>query len=348
MFFLQSCAELQNDKTNPVFITNENYIKAIRSQINVSDKQEVFSYVWKQLDTNITIYPTEGYYYFTFPINGYMLSGSLSLLVSTRDKGMLGFGYIATDRETKGFPQVLQEFDIRPLSKIGGGKNYNKTDGVFVEKIDDLVYDVTFENKTITFTLHTDPYALPKRTKLLSNEIFVGPVFDESGTKFHLIFNKDISRMYYLLNEDEFIAEEMHQTNTSLIIGKRTAFAYFNDSENNRRILVGVNGENVMENNWFDGPFDQVPDYYNYLGFIPKYKEYVEASFPHTKGKIDKYGFFLDDPSVRVALAPYTVYFYKEDLEFIQECETHNNLTEIYACLTEQIYIVPEEYNYFK
>ena len=105
----------------------------------------------------------------------------------------------------------------------------------------------------------------------------------------------------------------------------------------------------MLKNNWYDGPFDQMPDNYIYLGKIPEYKEYIEATYPGVKGKIDKFGNYLENDGVRVAVGPYYVYFSTDDLSFVRSCKSQNITTsQFYFCLTQQVYNLPENLTFFE
>ena len=58
-----------------------------------------------------------------------------------------------------------------------------------------------------------------------------------------------------------------------------------------------------MQNNWYDGPFDQMPDNYVCNGQI-EVKPYLEQHYTEYEGRIDKYGRFLNKEGRRIAVAP--------------------------------------------
>src|SRR3989338_3073747 len=294
-------------------VTNEKYIQGLYNNLDLNDSMSVFRYVFTSLESNITVYPTENYFYFRFPAHGKMIWGSFSLSADTRDQGVFGFGYSEHNED----PNIA---DVWP--RVGGGKELVAEDGVFVQKINDFTYSVTFENKTVIFHLNDVGLQLPQRFKLLPQENYVGPIFDESGIQLYLIFNKNVSHLYDVLNEDQFVPETFVQYTDDILIGSRTRFAFYDDKENNRRILIGVKGEDTLKNNWNDGPHDQMPDNYVYTGQIET-QPYFEAHY-QLQGKIDKYGNYINQTGVRVAVAPYRVYFKEEELLFIDYCKSIN------------------------
>ncbi len=338
LFFLTSCAPVKNapDSNPGIFIPNEDIIDGFyETNLNLSNDTEVFRYVFSNLKDEVIVYPTENYYYFRFPYAGKVIWGALALSATERDNGTIGFGYSEHSEDTT---------NLDGLARIGGGKEFSEKDGIIVKKINDFKYSVAFEGKTVVFNLYDIGLNLPKKANLTEDEIFVGPVFDEAGMKFFLIYNEAVPHVYLVLNEDGYVPETFAQLTNKIVIGERTGFAFYVDDEYNRKILVGVKGEHTLKNDWYDGPHDQMPDNYVYTGQIPDYQKYIENAY-RLKGKIDKYGNYLDEKGVRVAVAPYKVYFSEKDLYDLQFCEHGANLTrsEFYECITTQVYDVPEE-----
>jgi hypothetical protein len=141
-----------------------------------------------------------------------------------------------------------------------------------------------------------------------------------------------------VLNEEDFVPEHFTGYGERLVIGDRTGFAFYLDSENDRKLLIGVYAINVMWNNWYDGPFDQLLDNYTRVGKV-EIRKYMEAHDPGTAGKIDQYGnHHLEGPGMRVAIAPYMTYFDIEPLaSLIASCrERAETQSELYTCLTQE------------
>src|SRR3989344_8074044 len=239
--------------------TNQDFIEGLYTSLDLNDTISVFRYVFTRLDDEVTVYPTENYFYYNFVAEGVHFRGTFTLFADNRDEGVFGFSYIEYDPD----PSVPDE-----EPRIGGSKHFKAEDGVIVKKIHDFLYSVTFEGKTIKFYLNNVGLNPPQQAQLLPEETYVGTIFDESGLKFFLIFNNETQRLYHILDEDAFVPEQWRVLNEGVLIGKRTDFAFYNDSINKRKILVGTKGENVLKNNWYDGPFDQMPDNYVYTGQI--------------------------------------------------------------------------------
>jgi hypothetical protein len=323
----------QKNEFSGAFIRNEDIITGLNEQIDITDPVEVFGHVFNSLREEVTIYPSENYYYYIFNINGRTFWSSFCLPADKRDKGILSFGYIEKSNYFTGDdPQAA-----------GGSKDFTPADGMVINKINSIKYSVIYNGKTVVFNLHKLNLTPPLKIKFMLEEHLIGPTFDESGLQFYLVFNKKTDHFYWILNEEEYVPENFDADSCNLFFGRRTGFAFFNDTLHFRKIMVGADAYNVLKNNWYDGPFDQLPDNYIQTGEI-EIKKYIEAAYPADSGKIDRYGNFLDQEGVRVAIAPYYAYYSKEELiEYIRECMLEEkDLSKLFTCLTQQIFYLKE------
>jgi hypothetical protein len=167
---------------------------------------------------------------------------------------------------------------------------------------------------------------------LTADERYIGPVFDESGMRFFLVYNSKLKLFHYLLDETVQVAESFIPLKVSgrLILGRRTGFAFYRDAKRDRKILVGVFDGNVRINNYFDGPFDQLPD--NFIEGESLRSAILEVD-PNLKGKIDRFG-SAPGGETRYLIAPYLQYFDEDDLSVIQRCVTNKRVPaeQYYAC----------------
>ncbi len=303
MFLVSLIFGLSANAGNPIFkiiSTNESFINGLKSKADVSNPKQVFQLVFANLDDEVTVYPTENYYYFELPVQGKLLKGNIGFTVDYRERGEVTIGY----EEVKAFPEADPEDGVAILSS---------KDGVDIKKISPFKYLVTFQGKTVSFNLLQLEQKLDEKVRLTKDEVFIGRSFDESGLKFSLIFNKKYNHFLWLLDEEKDLPETLSRINSELLIGDRTAFAFYDDPENNRKILIGVDKNEQSKNSWYDGPFDQLPDNYIANGEV-EIKNCMEAAYPYTKGNINKFGIFLNEPENRVAIAPYLAYSKTNDL----------------------------------
>ena len=101
-------------------------------------------------------------------------------------------------------------------------------------------------------------------------------------------------------------------------LGQRTGYAFYRDTERDRRILVGVSYANIRSNNYFDGPFDQLPDRF----VAPeRMQALLERAYPDLKGKIGPRGIFLDSEYLRAMVAPYRRYNSLSEFDALSACD---------------------------
>ena len=148
------------------------------------------------------------------------------------------------------------------------------------------------------------------------------------------MFNKNTKNFYYILNEEEEILSNPIIISDDVIIEKRSKFAYYLDKDNqNRKILIGVYGKNVMTNSYYDGPFDQLAD--NYIDSESTLSEAIQLAYPYTKGLVDEYGTFLHDDGFRVAIMPYYIYESEYELiELVEGAKWNAKGDEFYSIIT--------------
>jgi hypothetical protein len=308
---------------SPSISLNQDFVRSLWTKVDTKKPLEVFAAVFNRLPGQVTVYPSENYFYWSFNASGKPIWGNFRLDAATRDKGILNLGYFEYDENGK-----FQDYK-------GGEAELTAKQGVLLKKVDRFTYTVSFKGKTVRFNLFRDRYAPPKKGAIRTDEQYVGPVFDESGLRFHLLFNKTEKHLFYVLNEDVPVTESFRPTkiNKDVVIGRRSGFAYYLDRENKRKILIGVNQLNVRRNNYYDGPFDQLPD-----NLIEKTKlaEFLVKAYPELKGRVNKYGHLKARPGERATVFSYFVYTDEAQLAFVQSCAETTKFTraQFLECIT--------------
>src|SRR5262249_17525618 len=134
--------------------------------------------------------------------------------------------------------------------------------GVAVDKLGPLAYRVGYGDKSVVFELNDLSQVKPPAGAIGPDEVYLGPIFDESAIRFFLVFNKKLKIFHYILDETIENPEKLVAPADidRILIGKRTGFAFYRDHKLERKILIGVFEGNSRINNYFDGPFDQLPD----------------------------------------------------------------------------------------
>ena len=305
----------------PQLFTHQSYMEELMrpTKLDVADTMAVFSFVLGSLPDRVKVYPTENYFYFKFSHNGIDYAGNIRLDASDRDQGKVQFSY---------YEQTSGWLDDTPSAF----KTLDASDGVKLEKLDRFVYRLTYRDKSVVFELNDLSQVRPPASALASKETFIGPVFDDSGVRFFLIFNAAIKNFLYILDEtinvnDDFVVGPQGDR---ILVGKRTGFVFYNDARRERKILIGVYDENVAVNNYFDGPFDQLPD--NFIEGETLRNAILEVA-PKLKGKIDRFGGTADG-AWRYTIAPYLSYKQVQEFDPVDRCASRARNSEVayYRC----------------
>ena len=231
----------------------------------------------------------------------------------------------------------------RQLPKLGSGPfaGYPRVFGIAwayvahtdsLSKAGKLSYDVASGGKTVRFELNDLSGVKPPAGAIGPGETYLGPVFDESGIRFFLVFHEELKIFMFILDQSPPVSEQYNVPVLSdrLSIGIRSGFAFYEDRYAKRKILVGVNQLNTSVNNYFDGPFDQLPD-----NFIEgdALKRAILAASPGMEGQIDRFGNSPDNET-RYLIAPYLQYEDESELGVIAQCAATEKPPVYYNCFS--------------
>lgn len=291
------------DSAAPLLSFNQTWIEGLYSvptNLDLKDQDEVFWYVFSRMPAEVTVYPSENYYYWALNVDRQKIWGNIRLPTKSRDRGVLSFGYF----------QSL-DYPFGPSAGFTRSKFFTEADGLRIDKLTPDKYEVHYDGRSVIFNLHQLIQEPPNLFQLRPGEVFVERTFDESGFQFFLIFNEERNYFIWVLNEEEPVPDIFDDVEDNLIVGKHSGFAFWEDGD--RKVLVGVLVQNVTENNYYDGPFDQLAD--NDVDEIP-ISDYIERGFPYVEGRIDKYGYFTDNPNpgMRFSLNTYFDYYSRQNL----------------------------------
>ncbi len=307
MVLLAAVTAAAQNPEHPTLHFHEDYVEELTrtTTLAVDDPLAVFAFVLNSLPNRVKVYPTENYYYFSFIHNGTPYAGNIRIERDEGDKVSLHFAYFETAVEWR------QETPGKHVV-------FDASQGVMLEKIERLVYRVSYGEKSVVFALNDLSQVRPPAGALAPGEKFIGPIFDDSGIRFFFVYNSKLKIFLYILDETVKVAEELfpYQGTDRILVGKRTGFAYYRDYKLDRKILIGVLDNNVRLNNYFDGPFDQLPD-----NFIEgeTLREAILETRPNLKGKIDRFG-RAPDGEVRLSIVPYLQYFELSELDAFHKC----------------------------
>ena len=291
----------------PRIHTNQQFLEdlAIQNTLKTTDAVSVFKLVLDSFPDRVIVYPTENYYYFKFNYGGVSYSGNIRLENEKRDQGQVHFAFA---------PEFTEWGQEQPaVFKI-----LTKSNGVSIERLNALSYRVSHGTKSVVFDLNDLSHVKPPRDAMSRDERFIGPIFDESGVRFLLVYNQKLKAFHYLLDETITPNESFTPSPSTdrILIGKRTGFAFYRDHKLNRKILIGVFEGNSRVNNYYDGPFDQLPD--NFIEGDSLRNAILDVA-PYLRGRIDRYGSSFDGET-RYMIAPYTHYAAEDDLLMFHRC----------------------------
>lgn len=289
---------------------NQTWIEEVRRahKLDVNDPMAVFAHVFGSLPDRVQVYPTENYYYFSFAAHGSVYHGNIRLDPLDRDQGKLSFGYF------DGLSAWRSEWDLSHFLVLDGSH------GVKVERMQPLVYRITFRERSVIFALNDLSAVKPPPGALHADERYLGPVFDESAIRFFLVYNPKARVFHYILDETAPVADVLLPIKQAdrILIGRRTGFAYYREHRLERKILIGVHKSNALVNNYFDGPFDQLPE--NFIAG-EELREAIVHSDQSVKGKIGPLGHFIGGEG-RYLIDPYMAYARNTELLRVHTCAT--------------------------
>ncbi len=308
------------DMGAPYFSRNQQWVEGFWSTpegVDINQIDTVFWWIFSKLPDEVTVYPSENYYYYMFYSDGRQFWGNIRLATGYRDEGELSFAYFEFD-----------EFAGIGREKFTQAKIYKPEDGVVIEKVDRFTYTVHYNGKAVTFNLYQLSQEPPKMFSLKENEEFVERTLDESGYKFFLLFNNETDYFFWVLNEEDGVPDILEQAGEydDIVYGRRSGFAFWIDPLG-RKVLASIRQHSVTRNDYYDGPFDQLAD--NYAEEM-NIQEYMIKANPAIDGRINEYGYYVKDQNgqsidkpLRVALSVYQTYYTESQFtQFIQRAKT--------------------------
>ncbi|MCC0020170.1 MAG: hypothetical protein H6888_03740 [Nitratireductor sp.] len=181
----------------PRLFTDQQYVEDVRlnSSLDVTNPEAVLEFVLNSLPDQVTVYPTENYYYFYFYHGGVKWAGNLRFDAETRDEGKVHMSYFRDFTEWQG-----EETDYTVIWDSERGVDV-KSRGTSCMR---LLKDGAWPSNSIRWKAWS---------RLLrsswSSEEYLGPIFDESGFRFFLVFDAPARAFKYILDETAAVADEL-------------------------------------------------------------------------------------------------------------------------------------------
>jgi hypothetical protein len=263
---------------------------------DLNQPAKVFAELFQQLPEEISVLPTEHYFYWRSSQKGQPIRGNIRFANNLRSQRIVSFAYSGA-----GAKQSL-------WLKAG--------DGVQVVCETEFRILVSYQQKTVRFLLHELPQTPPTKFQLTADEQFVERTYDESGRQFFLIYHRKENHFTWVLDETKPLSHKLLAADCWL--DEPTGFVFF--QQGNRSTLAGVSEANIKANTAYDGPFDQLADNY---ALTSGRKALLEKAVPECAGKIDAWGNYLHEAKPkRVALVPYLAYqTVDEAVDFVKQAK---------------------------
>ena len=285
---------------NTGLFLNEAFISGFQRKLDIEDPLSVLNYVLEQLPQDVDVYPSEHYYYFGFTANGRRFVGNLRF-AEDRNKGIVHFAYY--DQDQPGWTRF---------------QSLDKSNGVLMQHLGNNAYRIESKGQTVTFHLKILDQSIPQGV-LRPWESFIGRSQDESGMRFLLLYNRESPHFLWVLDNSDGITWQMQSIAEApqlLTIGP-ARFVFYKDMD--RYILVGVSAWSIQANDYFDGPFDQLPD-----ERLPEteFANWLQTAYPLLKGQVNERGEFTE-PNLRAAVNPYVTYAtYADVVKRFESCQS--------------------------
>ncbi len=286
---------------------------------DLSDPDSVLTYVLGWAPPDAIVYPTEVFYYFRFNDREQREVWG-NLRVAELSSGRLGLSY------------------FRPGELEFTHKTYDASGGLSVEAAGEHAYHVQYSGTRVRFYVPPVVTEPPDALALDPDERYVARIVDESGIRLHLLFNESSNSFYMALDESNGTADRLEASPHGIVLGSRTGFAYFDEPETGRKLLVGVRLDNIAENNYFDGPGDQVP-------YAVPIRDLLHLAYPHTMlgSGIDRHGVLQGVPDwQRIAVTPFARYRTLDEVAArVDEALAHEQVYKRRTAMTQEWWNTP-------
>lgn len=293
------------------FESHSSYLSANAGHFvkDINDVDTVFYEVLKQLPKDVLLHTTENYSYFTFVDGGVEYQGNIR--IEEADVNQLNFAY-----------------SVRPAPWISEPTVYYKlfkNDRAFqISKLAPDKFGINFRGLSRVFHQANVAGVRPPDGMLKDGETFLGESIDESGLQFFLVYDEVANTAIYILDESSPVTDKLESAKDEsgadmkdLEVGLRSGFVFVRDRGTSRRRLVGIHAGNADRNNYFDGPFDQLPDSYEGPMSI---RDMFARINPKLAEQMDKKGNFLNDAGSRAVVNPYLSYNSLSDMQPLLSC----------------------------
>ncbi len=274
-------------------ILNSNYINGLK-ECGDSLNHAISSFILSETPETLIVYPTENYYYFLLPFCGKILKGNIK------------FDFFYNDSP----PTVRLIYEDFRHINIPSNKSFEhytwteKDKSLQIREIDKNTYLISLKlpnstiEKTVKFVEVPGRYNdVPENSEHIFNTI------DESGFVFSLIFDTTLHNFIWLLNDSQIVNFSIERFSGPLYYEPISGFLFIKSTAG--FILTGVPLLNVVKNNWWDGPFDQLND----RDWNPKMYLYMISIYSSIDTLLTPYLYQKNEVDKRISTANYLNYY---------------------------------------
>ncbi len=199
----------------------------VQSSLQVGDPKAVFAFVLNSLPDRVKVYPTENYYYFRFVHNGAQYAGNVRLDNESRDQGKIHIAYSIDFAEWKDEDPAMHQL-------------LGQSEGVIVEKLDRLIYRVSYGARASSSSLTISRTSFRRRARSRPTSATSARVRRFRGAFLSRLQHQTEAVSLYS-RRDRFDRPLCADAKSDrILIGKRTGFAFYRDHHVERKILIGV------------------------------------------------------------------------------------------------------------
>ena len=290
--------------------------------LDLEDPAAVFEYVLKSSAPEIHVGPTENYAYFKFYSQGLEWQGNMRLEVNHGAVDKVHFAYFVV-------PAPWHE------QELGEYRTFDADAGLTITQNGRFDYAISYKGIERRLLLNDiTRIELPGALRG-KDELYLGQAHDESGLRFYLMFDTQALDFAYILDEQAPLRDRLipfYDADPKIQVGMRSGFVFLREDEPKRTRLIGVYEDNTLRNNYFDGPFDQLPDAWDGEITVRGAFMMIDSEFAQ---EIDRYGNYIKEEGSRVVVAPYISYWDVRDFDPVAECLKHpSDSIEYRTCLS--------------
>jgi hypothetical protein len=344
--FYSGCSTFESRKFErgyPVYLNSE-WVSAFRADNvrNFSDLTEpkaIVKTLFENSPSDVTVYPSEFYWYFKMPVAGSWVRGSLTWFVESSDKMTLNYyednrNFTASGESYKLDPRSFgHDFDLaKDIGCQVGGIEY-ASDGI-IRKVSCFGMSKTFHYPYLNKNKEFNSAKLNKLGSLYEGEEYWGDFIDESGLRFSAIYLPSEKLFIEVLHPDDHkLVRLKHYKSENVYLDSNTDFVFYKDGS--RYVMLGVYVYNSIENNMFDGTHDQLPHADMLAGHIEKIGKIIPNLFYSHDLPVTEFGEFKDMSGVNFVIDLHVKYVHIKEFSYVSKCS--KDKPQFYRCLFNRI-----------